>query len=489
MSDVAAGGRPRRAPGGLTPARRDGLLPLSLQQVSVAGPQVVGTSKNLVDLPIGTSPDLAALGRALALVVARHEPLRLRLAHRRPEADGRMAGRRKKAQRFVPPPADFPVDVLRCHDAGGAEEDAAIDRFFERELDVVTDGPLRAGLLLSGRDDARLLLVVHHLAWDGLSRIPLERDLRTAYHALATGTEPMLPPLRASYSDYVIAQWRAGTQLTPAQVNYWDRVFSGWDADQAPGLTAPAPLPARSGAWTMILAGRPPAADLQPRIQRAARAMRVTPASVWLAAVFIVLWSGHDEDSVCLYWVYHGRDRAEWFDLVGFFSRSVPLRMRMDPQQSFDGLCRELFAQALSAIRHSAAPYSRRRLGDHLLGPRSETGGDGDRPRLARVTVNIHTSSEPGPGINASQPDPDEPNMLIPSMLPRPAQLWLELSLGAARPTVHANYDRRIFSDTLAGAYLSDLMTVLEAVMASGPQLTLAELRKLTLGRETGGHR
>lgn len=457
------------------PAARDRVLPLSLQQLAVAGPEVVQASKNLVDLPMGTPPDRIALGRALALVVGRHEPLRMRLVYRKPQPDGRKVGRRQKGQRFAPPTADFPIEVLRC-DTGGAEE--PVDRFLDGELDLVAAGPLRAGLLVPEEHDARLLLVVHHLAWDGLSRIPFQRDLRTAYHAFAAGTEPMLPRLHSSYSDYLIAQWRAGSRLTAAQVSYWDGIFSGWDAGRTPGLTSPASPSARTAAETVRLTGPQPSAGLRPGVQQAARAMRVTAASVWLAAIFIALWSAHDEDSVCVYWVYHGRDRAGLFDLVGYFSRSVPLRVRMDPRQRFDGLCGELFAQMLSAIRHSAAPYSRRRLAEHLLGPRGETGGDGDRPRLARVTVNVNASQPDQAAPAAPAPVLPVPHTPVPTRPPRPAQLWLELFLDTSPPQVYANYDRRVFPDTMTRAYLSSLITVLETVLGSGPQLTLAELRR-----------
>jgi hypothetical protein len=461
------------------PPARDRALPLSLEQISAARPRALATWKHLVEFPMGASPDETALVRALALVVGRHEPLRMRLVHRRPRPDGTSA-RRKKGQRFAPPADRFPLEVRRCAARAAAEQ--AVDEFFERDMDLVQDGPVRAGLFGVDGHEAKLMLVVHHLAWDGLSLIPFERELRAAYEAFAAGTEPELPALRGCYSDHVIEQYRAGPRLTPEQASYWDGIFRGWEPGQALGLPAAfaqatlAARPGASGVWDAALAGELPG-GLEPRVQRAARAMRVTSASVWLAAVLVSLWSQHDHDSVCVYWVHHGRDRGEFVDLVGFFSRLLPVRVRLDPQQRFDELCVEVFSQVRSAIRHSAAPWSLLRLGEHLLGPRNEAGADGDRPRMARVAVNIYASGGMVQGASEAEPEQAGPDASGASVS-RPGQLWFHLFLGG-EPAVYAEFDRRAFPDPLAGAYLGGLAAIMQAMAVARPQPTLGALRDL----------
>jgi hypothetical protein len=450
------------------------VLPLSLEQVAAVRPWALETWKYLVIYPMGTAIDETALARALAFVAGRHQPLRLRLMSL-PPRPGEAAGREPRmGQRFTPPAAEFTFDTVWCPDQESADREA--DTFIDRELNLFEDGPLRVRLLRVAGGEAQLLLAVHHLAWDGGSRIPFKRDLQAAYLAFATGTEPQLPALRSSYSEHVIAQQRAGEQLTGAQIGYWDETFRGWDAAQDPGA---APLPPDTGPWSACLAGPPPDEQLQARIQRAARAMRVTPAAAWLAAVLVALWAQHDQDYACAYWVHHGRDRGALVDLVGFFNRSIPVRVRMDPQQRFDRLCAAVFAQITLAIRHSMAPWSIQRLGDHVMGVHKKSRGVAP-PRLARVTVNIHTFDDPGQQAGSRESGPGLATVpaSLPEPTPRPRQLWLELFLGR-RPLVFAEYDQRIFPDRLARTYLGGLSAVVRAVAESGPQLTLRELRNL----------
>jgi hypothetical protein len=454
----------------------DRFLPLSLEQVSAARTKTLNTWQQTVQVPIPADPDATALARALATVVSRHQPLRLRYVDRPAETGRVRLGQWQRGQRFAPPAPHFPLEEV--HYSSAQEADRSLTELEQTQLNLVDEGPLRARLCRMDGYAASLILVVHHLAWDGLSRVPFERELLAAYEAHRCGLEPALPPLPCRFSDHVIAQRHSGRQLTAEQTEYWSGLYTGWNPDEAlgwPGHETSEPPPRYAHVHTAL-----PVENIQQRLQRVARATRLRPGAIWLGAVLTSLWAQHDQEVISIAWVHHGRDGGDLMDLVGFFSRTVPMRIQLHPQQHFGAFCAEVGAQMKDGIRNSAAPWSILRHGELLLGPRGENPSDGQRPRLARVVVNIHGNESGAPGLaqDDSEPQTDVLSLLKRPLLvtPRPGQLWLDV-FPSSKPSVYTEFDRQHFPDELSGAYVGGLGAVLSAVAESGPQVTLAELR------------
>ncbi|MER2224609.1 MAG: condensation domain-containing protein, partial [Rhodococcus sp. (in: high G+C Gram-positive bacteria)] len=77
-------------------------------------------------------------------------------------------------------------------------------------FDVTQQVPMRATLLR--RDDQAhshvLVIVIHHIAADGFSTVPLARDLMSAYSSRVNGEAPRWAPLAIQYADYAL--WQRG---------------------------------------------------------------------------------------------------------------------------------------------------------------------------------------------------------------------------------------------------------------------------------------
>lgn len=88
------------------------------------------------------------------------------------------------------------------------------------------NGPLmRAILFRYGDQEAgRLLLVIHHLAVDGISWRILLEDLQTAYGQRSRGESIQLPPKTTSFRDW--AHWLAkeGVQQVAAEQVWWQEI-------------------------------------------------------------------------------------------------------------------------------------------------------------------------------------------------------------------------------------------------------------------------
>src|SRR5262249_16711193 len=77
--------------------------------------------------------------------------------------------------------------------------------------------PLRAHLFVLGAQQHVLLLLLHHIAWDGWSLFPLMRDLSRCYAAWREWRVAEPPPLPVQYADFTLWQQEALGDETNSQ--------------------------------------------------------------------------------------------------------------------------------------------------------------------------------------------------------------------------------------------------------------------------------
>ncbi|RON67089.1 non-ribosomal peptide synthetase [Pseudomonas fluorescens] len=335
----------------ILPAPRDQALPLSFAQQRLWFLAQMGGGHSAYNIPVGLRLrgrlDEAALQRALARIVARHETLRSRFIQRDDEAQVLI---REEQSGLL-----LQVEDLREH----PQADDALRRLSEAEasapFNLQHDSLIRGRLVRLADDHHVLLLTLHHIISDGWSMGVLTRELAALYQAFSHGEADPLPPLLLQYTDYAVWQrrWLSG-EVLQRQSDYWQQTLAG-----APALlTLPTdrPRPAQqdhSGGSVEVVLGEPVSAGLTALCQRRA----VTPYMVIMSAWAMTLSRLSGQADVVIGSPVANRTRAEIEGLIGMFVNTLALRIDTSGEPSGEALLARVKAQTLQAQAHQDLPF------------------------------------------------------------------------------------------------------------------------------------
>ncbi|MFJ6194825.1 amino acid adenylation domain-containing protein [Micromonospora sp. NPDC092111] len=300
---------------------------------------VAGTAYHMaLGVRFAAELDRPALVAACATVTDRHPVLAARVAT---DDDG--------TPRLAPADTRPTVTFGELTDARVAEEIA-------RPHDL-RSGPLSRFTLLTGVDGTHLLLVTaHHLAFDGMSKDVLARDLAAAYAAAtggpAQGADGYAGPGRGAddYAGLAAAEQQRVAVDLPAARDYWARHWSGPGDVVLPGLRR---LPTGAEPGAAVPVDLP--AELVDGVDRAARSIGVTRFELLLAVLHALLARyGNRGTPVGVALSTRTPDQA---DRVGLFVNELPVTA--DPAgDTFRDHARAVRARLREVYRHRAVPLA-----------------------------------------------------------------------------------------------------------------------------------
>ncbi|MCD0500628.1 condensation domain-containing protein [Achromobacter sp. MY14] len=283
--------------------------------------------------------DLDRMARALNGTVQRHEILRSIY----PEDE-----HGDPVARVLPSvPLPLPVTDL-C-----AQPDAAahIAACAAQPFDLATGPLLRAAVLRLAADRHLLVLVAHHIVFDGWSAGVFLRELCAGYE----GHE--LPPLALQYGDY--AAWSRAHAQSPAMqagLDYWRRALAGAPAlSTLPGDRERDAVADLRGATLRL----PIPATLTRQLADLARRHDATLFQLLLASFLWVLHSRSGQEELVIGTDVAGRDHVELAPLIGFFVNVVPLRTRVRRDQEFGDWLAQVREGVLTAFEQRHVPFDR----------------------------------------------------------------------------------------------------------------------------------
>ncbi|MCB8913125.1 amino acid adenylation domain-containing protein [Rhodococcus rhodochrous] len=339
----------------LMPRRRPDRIPLSYAQSRLWFIHRYEGPSPTYNIPMAARltgrVDVDVMRAAFADVVVRHESLRTVFE----ESDG------IAFQRILPIEQTSLLLPVRAVPAD--EEQPAVSAEARRTFDLSTDIPVRATLLRTGSDDHVLVLVLHHIAGDGASMVPLVRDMLLAYAARSAGTEPRWDPLPVQYADYALWQRDVlGDEGEPGSILH--RQFSYWREELA-GVPEclPLPLDRPRPAVQSFRGGRVEftiPAQLRLAADELAAEHGATASMVFQSALVVLLHEFGAGDDITIGGPVAGRTDEALTDLVGFFVNTWVLRVNdITGRWTLADVLDRVRTKALAAYENQDAPFER----------------------------------------------------------------------------------------------------------------------------------
>ncbi|MGW2975362.1 non-ribosomal peptide synthetase, partial [Streptomyces mirabilis] len=315
--------------------------------------------------------DRCALIHALDELYARHPALRTVITtdeHDRPLVR-------------VLPEGPFPLVELdlRAHpgEQAGLLGRRAVAEAARTTFDLET-GPLAvAHLIRLAEQEWWLILVLHHLVCDGESFSVLFGELSARYSG-ASLSAPHPDPLAAQR----LLRTRVGAEREQEDLDYWRGLLQGApDRLPMPADRDPGTLDGHRGARCRL----PLEQDWFDQVRATAAASRVSPFAVTATALSVVLARFARCEEVVIGTTVNMRSEADADDAVGYFMKTIPLRLRTDESTPVADLLRRAHSGVLDAVEHTAVEF------DEILAGLDRTGyGHGP---VFQVALELHYES------------------------------------------------------------------------------------------------
>jgi amino acid adenylation domain-containing protein len=326
--------------------------------------------------------DRAALERALADLIRRHESLRTTFDTR--DSEPRQIVHAEQ-------PLDF--EYLDFTEQG---HEAALElarRESAQPFDLKAGPLMRMKLVRVGAAQHFLLMTLHHLICDGVSVAVLASELNALYGAYTRGEASPLPPLRIQYRDF--AHWQnRELEGAAAHREYWQSKM----AAPHPVLDLPLdfPRPRRQS-----FQGREISFELPPeRFAPLAQLARETGSSLFVvlqAMVKTLLHRYSGQDDIVIGSPFAGQNHPDLEGQIGFYINMLPLRDRTPGDMPFRDLVIQVRRTVAEAYEHQTWPFD-------LIVRDAGIERDMARSPLFDVSVILQSQADEGlalPGLRA----------------------------------------------------------------------------------------
>ncbi|MDX7992538.1 condensation domain-containing protein, partial [Xenorhabdus littoralis] len=203
-------------------------------------------------------------------------------------------------------------------------------------------------------DKHYLLMLWHHIAFDGWSADIFMDELAAIYHALSAGRDSQLPPLDISYGDY--AAWQRNYlqgDIGERQLAYWQQTLAGHEPLVLPtDHPRPAQINYQGRDFNFTLERA-----LSSQLKELAKSQETTLYTVLLSAFYVTLAKLSGQNDIVLGTPTDNRHHAQTQPLIGMFVNSLALRTQLQQTASVETLIGQTHQLIASAKDHQDMPF------------------------------------------------------------------------------------------------------------------------------------
>ncbi|RUO41304.1 hypothetical protein CWE22_03760 [Pseudidiomarina aestuarii] len=251
-----------------------------------------------------------------------------------------------------------------------------------------TQLPIRATVFELDDGTYYLLILVHHIAFDGWSMDLLFSQLDQFYQQ----PEQTLPPLDYQYRDY--ARWQQNKNQSMAQNPYWKKLIDVPPLDLRTCYPRPKNFDYKGADLDFSLS-----LDLSTQVQALARQQKVSVYNLLLAVWSLTLHKLTGQQDILLGTPMANRQLPGSDALIGFFVNTQVLHHYIDPEADFLALLSDITEQSTAAQRYQELPF------EQLLEQLS-VDRDASRHPLFQVMFSVQTFAEATTDLDWLSPAP-----------------------------------------------------------------------------------
>ncbi|BBC27200.1 non-ribosomal peptide synthetase [Pseudanabaena sp. ABRG5-3] len=303
---------------------------------------------NSIALSFNGLLDITNLELSLTSLAQRHETLRTNFN----VVDGQPV-------QIIAPTQAISLSLVDLQDLATDHQSIEVKQLIKAEAQIPfkfsTEALWRTKLLKLSEESHILIITIHHIISDGWSMGVLVNDLANFYQAFCNQAPPTLPALTVQYADFAEwqHQWLQGDRLA-SQLNYWKQQLDG----ALPILDLPSDRPRPSaqtyrGAVATFQCDRHLTQQLETLSQRSG----VTLFMTLLTAFTVLLYRYSGQQDLVIGSPIANRNRVEIENLIGFFANTLPLRIKVDNNPTFEQLLTQVQAITLDAYSHQDLPF------------------------------------------------------------------------------------------------------------------------------------
>ena len=300
---------------------------------------------------VETVVDLEVLRQSIQRLAERHQGLRTRIEMRREEVV-------QVVMRHVEVPLQF-TDLSDCVDSETL--DSKLQRILVGEgrkpFELQRAPLIRFHIVKLAEDRYVIFYNIHHIVADQWSLNTLKRDLIALYSEHISGQIAKLPILSTQYADVAIRErGEAAIKMHAQQLNYWRERLKGMPAILELPFSNGGVREQKSDGDTLRFSFE---ADTTRKLREYAARRNKSLYLLMLSAFAALLYRYTVQKDICIGTPVTERKRREEEDLVGLFVNMLPLRIDVEPSESFDALLERVGSAVLADFEQSDIPFQK----------------------------------------------------------------------------------------------------------------------------------
>ncbi|TMO68534.1 non-ribosomal peptide synthetase [Pseudoalteromonas aurantia] len=203
-------------------------------------------------------------------------------------------------------------------------------------------------------DEQYLLVLIHHIAFDGWSEDILFGEVTHVYESMMKKAVPDLPQVTLAYSDY--AYWQRKNLENGAleqALTYWTDTLTDYENLELPLDYQRPDKPDHQGDDIHFVLPQALSSDLK----RIAQAEKTTLHNVLLSGFYILLARVSGQNDVIVGSPTDNRQHGQTQDILGFFGNSLALRTDISKSETVSALIQNVTNTVNNARVHQELPF------------------------------------------------------------------------------------------------------------------------------------